>query len=109
MAVSRIPMTPDQVAALRADLLDKAIANVLATADGVRVMLWVLGCCKVYQDAFSSSDSATNFVVGKQSVGKELIARIGASNGLAYPQLLAEAVKQELAFDDLYEMAGGDE
>ena len=102
-------MTAGEIASLRANMLDEAIEKVLATTDGRRVMLWVLGCCKVYQEAFSSSDSATNFMAGKQSVGKELIARLGAKNGTVYPMLLLEAVKLEMAFDDLYEMASDEE
>ena len=45
----------------------------------------------------------------KQSVGKEIIARLGSKNKPVYPMLLLEAAKLETAFDDLYEMASDEE
>lgn len=70
--------------------LDEALGAVLGTAAGKRVLFWLLAQCGVYQDAFAGDAAATAYALGRQSVGRILIARMDRLDPRTYPRLLLE-------------------
>lgn len=72
------------------NLTRDAFKAVLATADGKRVLFWVLEQAGVYRDAFSGDDAATNYVLGQQSVGRKLIGMMDELDPRTYPKLLLD-------------------
>lgn len=72
------------------NLTRDAFQAVLATADGKRVLFWVLEQAGVYRDAFAGDDAATNYVLGQQSVGRKLIGMMDELDPRTYPKLLLD-------------------
>ena len=67
-----------------------AFKAVLSTAEGKRVLFWVLEQAGVYRDAFSGDDAATNYVLGQQAVGRKLIGMMDELDPRTYPKLLLD-------------------
>lgn len=76
--------------------LAKAFRDVLATASGKRVIYWILEQCAIYQDAYSGENNATNYVLGQQSSGRKLMAKLDEIDPRLYPGLLMDiaAIKE---------------
>ena len=72
------------------NLTRDAFRAVLSTADGKRVLFWVLEQAGVYRDAFAGDDAATNYVLGQQAVGRKLIGMMGEIDPRTYPKLLLD-------------------
>lgn len=72
------------------DLTRDAFRAVLSTADGKRVLFWVLEQAGVYRDAFAGDDAATNYVLGQQAVGRKLIGMMDELDPRTYPKLLLD-------------------
>lgn len=68
--------------------IDRAFRDVFALASGKRVLFWLLSECRVYGDAFSGDDAATNYTLGLQAAGKKLISKLDDLDARYYPQLL---------------------
>lgn len=77
--------------------LDKAYGEVFATASGKLVLYDMLEMCGMYTAAFTGENNATNFMLGKQEAGKQLIDKLNGVDQRFYPQLL-------LAIADIREM-----
>lgn len=79
------------------DDLNAAFKEVIASASGKRVLFWILEQTGVYRDAFvgSGENDATNYVLGKQSVGRMLISQMDMIDPRAYPRLLLEIADQK--------------
>ena len=68
--------------------LDRALRAVLATADGKRVLFWMLAEAAVYADAFAASETAMAYQIGRQAVGRRLISKLNHLDPKLYPNLL---------------------
>ncbi|MBB3590677.1 hypothetical protein FHX08_001021 [Rhizobium sp. BK529] len=80
------PFTPDSVAR---DEITTAFREVFATASGKRVLFWMLEQCAVYQEAYAGElGNATHYTLGKQGVGRRLIAELDRIDPTLYPRLL---------------------
>jgi len=75
------------------DRLHEAIAAVLATDDGRRVVFWLLSICGLYEDGFTGDDALTNYRLGRQAVGKQILAQMNAIDGELYPRFLMECAR----------------
>ncbi len=84
--LSAQPLSADDVS--RAEL-DRAFREVLALSSGKRVVFWLMEQCAIYQDAFSGEQTAaTNYSLGKQSVGRVVLGKLDELDPHIYPQLL---------------------
>lgn len=72
------------------DELAKAFRDVLASASGKRVLFWVLEQSAIYQDAYTGDDGATNYTLGRQSIGRRLIDQLDRLDPRTYPRLLLD-------------------
>ena len=79
-------LSPEQEIA-RAELA-QAFHDVLATVAGKRVLYWVLEVCAIYRDAFAGDNNLTNYTLGRQAAGRELIAKLDEIDPRFYPSLL---------------------
>lgn len=71
--------------------LERAFRGVFATADGKRVLFWMLEQCAMYESAYAGENTnATNFLLGRQDVGKRVIKRLDEIDPRIYPQLLLD-------------------
>lgn len=69
--------------------LAKAFRDVFALASGKRVLFWMLEQCAIYQDAYSGDHTnETNYLLGRQTVGRKLIAKLDDIDPRLYPKLL---------------------
>lgn len=76
------------------DMTRDAFNAVLATAEGKRVLFWVLEQAAIYRDAFAGDDAATNYTLGQQSVGRKLIGMMDEIDPRTYPRLLLDIADQ---------------
>lgn len=81
-------LSPEQEVA-RAEL-HKAFRDALATVAGKRVIFWMLETCAIYRDAFAGENNATNYTLGRQASGRELIAKLDEVDPRLYPSLLMD-------------------
>lgn len=72
------------------DDLTGSIKAVLSTAEGKRVLFWVLEQAGIYRDAFSGDDAATNYILGQQAVGRKVIGMLDQIDPRTYPKLLLD-------------------
>lgn len=72
------------------DELHAAFRRTLSTVDGKRVLFWILEQCAIYRDAFTGEDNTTNYTLGRQASGRDLIARLDEIDPRLYPQLLMD-------------------
>lgn len=72
------------------DTLERAFRTVMQSEAGKRVVFWMLERCAIYQDAFSSEPSVTNYVLGRQAAGRDLIGMLDELDPRTYPRLLLD-------------------
>ena len=92
--------------------LKLAFRAVFATAEGKRVLFWVLQQAAIYRDAFSGEDAATNYILGQQAVGRKVIDMMEEIDPRLYPMLLlqvADMKAMELAAREAAEQQEDDE
>lgn len=70
--------------------LKQSLEAVLSDPDGKRVLFWVLEQAAIYRDAYSGDDSATNYVLGQQSVGRKIMGMMDQIDPRTYPRLLLD-------------------
>lgn len=74
---------------LEAEETAKAFRDVFNSRAGKVVLFWMLEQCAIYQDAFSGElTNATNYTLGRQGVGRRLIAQLDSIDPTMYPTLL---------------------
>lgn len=81
-------LSPEQEIA-RAELA-KAFRDTMATVAGKRVIFWILETCAIYRDAFAGDNNVTNYTLGRQASGRELIAKLDDVDPRLYPALLTD-------------------
>jgi hypothetical protein len=73
-----------------ADLLD-AFRLMMETAEGKRVVFWLLGRAGLYANAFDAgSEAAERYRLGRQSLGLEILQKLDRVDARLYPRLLLE-------------------
>ncbi|MGX1353375.1 hypothetical protein AB7M49_006996 [Bradyrhizobium elkanii] len=70
--------------------LAKAFRDTLATVAGKRVVFWVLEQCAMYRDAFSADNNVTNYSLGRQAAGRDVLAKLDEIDPRLYPALLLD-------------------
>ncbi len=68
----------------------RALQDVVKTASGKRVLFWFLEQASIYADPYAGEDAATNYRIGRQSVGRRLIAELDALDPRTYPRLMLD-------------------
>lgn len=81
-------LSPDEMR--ERELLDAAFRDVLSRPSGKRLLFWILEQCAIYEDAYKGENNATNFMLGRQSSGRRLIAQMDLIDPRMYPALLAD-------------------
>ncbi|TIT90397.1 MAG: hypothetical protein E5W41_00290 [Mesorhizobium sp.] len=82
------------IEAFEREELAKSFRGVLSSAEGKRVMFWVLEQCAIYADAFAGeSTNATNYSLGLQAVGRKLISKFDEVDPRLYPRLLLDVAE----------------
>jgi len=84
-------MDKDRALAQRA--LCEAISAVLTTDQGRQCFFWLLELCGVYEDGFELEAGLMSYRLGRQSVGKQIIAQMNAIDEELYPRFLLEAAR----------------
>lgn len=80
---------PSGLRSLERDEITTAFREVFATASGKRVLFWMLEQCAVYREAYAGElGNATHYTLGKQGVGRRLIAELDRIDPTLYPRLL---------------------
>ncbi len=87
MNLSEQPSVADQYAR---EELARAVRGVLSTAEGKRLLFWILEQCAIYQDAYCGENNATNYTLGLQAGGRKLISLLDSVEPRLYPQLLID-------------------
>ncbi|NJL06816.1 MAG: hypothetical protein HC900_00065 [Methylacidiphilales bacterium] len=73
---------------------DRALRAVLDTADGKRVVFWLLGLCGLYQDQHATGMAdATSYMLGRRSVGLMVINKLNELDARLYPLLMLEVAQ----------------
>lgn len=75
---------------LSQDELNKSIESLLSREDGRRVLFWLLEASGVYREAFTGKKSSRDYILGRQSVGRMVMAKIDQIDPRAYPKFLME-------------------
>lgn len=70
--------------------IERAFREVIATPHGKRLLYWMLEQCAIYRDAYTGEPASTNYMLGQQSSGRKLIAKLDEINPKFYPQLLID-------------------
>lgn len=81
-------LTPAQ--AYERDTIERAFRAVLQTEQGKRVLFWMLERCAIYRDAFDMEASVTNYTLGRQAAGRDLIGMFDEIDPRIYPRLLLD-------------------
>ncbi|MGY4333204.1 hypothetical protein ACVWWG_007621 [Bradyrhizobium sp. LB7.2] len=68
----------------------KAFRDTLATVAGKRVIFWMLEVCAIYRDPFAGDNNLTNYTIGRQASGRDLIAKLDEVDPRLYPSLLTD-------------------
>ena len=71
-----------------AEDLRAAFSELLGSAAGRRVLMWVLDVSGIYGDAYQGNDAATNYVLGQKSMGLRVLDKINNVGPHAYPRML---------------------
>jgi len=80
----------ERAAQEEADLLD-AFRLMMETAEGKRVVFWLLGRAGLYANAFDAgSEAAERHRLGRQSIGLEILQKLDLVDARLYPRLLLE-------------------
>lgn len=76
--------------------LREALRTVLDTAEGKRVVFWLLGRAGLYANAFDAgSEAAERYRLGRQSIGMEILQKLDLIDARLYPRLLLERGEAE--------------
>jgi len=94
---------------LQQDDLKRAFRDVIATAAGKRVLFWVMEQCVIYGEAYTGDDNATNYNLGRQGVGKRLIAMLDGIDPKIYPTLLLEVARMNEEQQEILKRTSGQE
>ena len=78
------------LARIERDELDRAFREALRTIGGKRLIYWMLEQCAIYRDAYTGDAASTNYMLGQQSSGRKLIAKLDEIDAQFYPQLLMD-------------------
>jgi hypothetical protein len=71
------------------DEITAAFREVFSTASGKRVLFWLLEQCAIYGEAYAGElVNATHYTLGRQGVGRRLIAELDRIDPTLYPRLL---------------------
>lgn len=70
--------------------LAKAFRDILKLAAGKRVLYWLLDQCAIYQEAYAGDNNATNYMLGRQAIGRRVIAKLDEIDPRFYPKLLLD-------------------
>lgn len=82
------------------DRLKLAIRNVLKSEDGY-LMLWhIFGLCDNYSDSFTADRGKTDYLLGRQSIGLDIIRTLQDIEPTLYPSLLLRREKENGNRDD---------
>lgn len=68
--------------------LVKAFRDVFKTVSGKRVLFWMLEQCAIYRDAYTGENNSTNYQLGLQAAGRQLIGKLDEIDPEMYPNLL---------------------
>ena len=75
--------------------LRRSVAAILSSAEGRRVLFWVLEQAGIYRDAFTGEDAATNYRLGQQHIGRRILDLMNEVNPRAYPTLMLAVADDE--------------
>lgn len=79
-------LSPAQIIAR--EEMSRAFRVTFATEAGKRVLFWMLEQCAIYLDAYTGENNSTNYALGLQSAGRQLIAKLDEIDPQLYPSLL---------------------
>lgn len=75
------------------------VANLANTPQG-RAFIWhLLSVCNLYDDC-NSGDTNTYYMLGRRSIGLEILDILNDADPTAYPNMLLNAAKQQLEEED---------
>jgi len=77
------------------DRLNEALSAVLDTDQGRQCFFWLLTLCGVYEDGFEMEAGLMSYRLGRQSVGKQIIARMNMIEGELYPRFLMQVARDQ--------------
>lgn len=72
------------------DALESAFRHVLSDHAGKRVLYWMLEQAAIYDAAYTGEAASTNFLLGRQEVGRRIIGQLDQIDPRFYPQLLLD-------------------
>lgn len=78
----------DTLSRIERDELERGFRDIFKTIAGKRVLYWMLEECAIYRDAYTGETASTNYLLGQQSAGRKLIAKLDEIDAQFYPQLL---------------------
>lgn len=70
------------------DMIERSFRELLGVEAGRRALYWMLEQCAIYRDAYTGDAASTNYMLGQQSAGRKLIAKLDEIDPQFYPQLL---------------------
>ena len=73
---------------VRREELAKAFREVLITAEGKRVLYWLLEQCGIYHGGFTGDNALAQYRDGRRAIGLELLAQLDALDPRLYPNML---------------------
>lgn len=82
-------MTPT-LETIERDKLHASFRELLGVEAGRRVIYWMLAQSGMYESAFTGEAASTNFILGRQEIGRRLTGEIDAIDPRFYPQLLID-------------------
>lgn len=70
--------------------LNRSLQSIMSTAEGKRVVFWLLDRCDVHGEAFAGAGASevTAYQLGRQSIGRDVIGKLGTIDPRLYPTLL---------------------
>lgn len=75
--------------------LRASLQSLLTTADGKRVVFWLLSRAGIYGAPFNTEAAIERYQLGRQSIGLELLSKLDQIDARLYPRLLLERGEQE--------------
>ncbi|TIW56685.1 MAG: hypothetical protein E5V54_11240 [Mesorhizobium sp.] len=82
------------IEAFEREELAKAFRGVLSSAEGKRVLFWVLEQCAIYADPYAGEHTnATNYSLGLQAAGRKVISKFDEIDPRIYPRLLLDVAE----------------
>lgn len=75
--------------------LRNALRLVLSSAEGKRVVFWLLSRAGIYADQMNVEASLERYHLGRRSIGLELLAKLDQIDCRLYPRLLLERGEAE--------------